>query len=834
MSSNTSDSEPTDHDPSNASSVQPEDTISVAEAIDQRITDSLLERVERDNRSIEAVVRNLIAEAENALAGDSKHDAGEVLETIHYFLIHDDRIDDLLSPYDDTLDTATKIRFEDHRDTRAAGQTPPPKQEFQTQVQIAKALRYIYSYANKTRYLPVRMELLDIPGATSPVEGDPTPIGRRRVGKDETLDELSEEITISHEDCEHALVIALPRKGKDSTITSICGNLKDEHGYKWFSCLDDGRNETPMTAIPNDEAPIKENLAEFGQEPKAYDSEVFVPDTAGVPEVLPSNFTRFTIGIDDLTPRLIIRLAGLKSADSNTMRRIGQALSETLDSGQGVEHLVERLQEYSEELEATITVTDLEQDEFADDTDRGEVTDAKAVEADPTVREVTYEMDADKALNDAAESLLMLAGEGLIAGPDATTNLDIGEVFRDQDRVAVLNCNFLKPRNEALKYIVLNLWLRLIFRKRDENSRLPRALLEIRELKDIAPSVIGNAKYKTEVKALQTTIYEIATRGGSRRVMMLGSTQKLNDVYKPVRTNMPIKILLQLGEEEIMTLDRSYNFSPRQKEQLASFNVGWGMLINDGDEHWPINWRGARCGLGLGDEHWRDRYAKAWGARVYEGRGTGWITAHRDKDVYINTRSGYVKPIDVENDNLPENGEWHLLWEDIRQNVPVTMTAEDVEPPGPIPTELIETAIEGRRDATIRSDLSLTRDREASERSLSFQNMDDKMDEEKRRVLDENNVPKPLEMWIGKNMKSMRSNMIQTLEGVQLADPEDLRTLDDVADQCGIPKGTIGRWRSERHDFAACMERHDNAWKLTKVGHRAIQINWEKLDRLIG
>jgi len=62
------------------------------------------------------------------------------------------------------------------------------------------------------------------------------------------------------------------------------------------------------------------------------------------------------------------------------------------------------------------------------------VTDAEAVEADPTVREVTYEMDADKALTEAAESLLMLAGEGLIAGPDAETNLDIGDVFRDQER----------------------------------------------------------------------------------------------------------------------------------------------------------------------------------------------------------------------------------------------------------------------------------------------------------------------------------------------------------------------------------------------------------------
>jgi len=36
----------------------------------------------------------------------------------------------------------------------------------------------------------------------------------------------------------------------------------------------------------------------------------------------------------------------------------------------------------------------------------------------------------------------MLAGEGLIAGPNAETNLDMDAVFRDQERVAVLNCNF--------------------------------------------------------------------------------------------------------------------------------------------------------------------------------------------------------------------------------------------------------------------------------------------------------------------------------------------------------------------------------------------------------
>jgi len=80
----------------------------------------------------------------------------------------------------------------------------------------------------------------------------------------------------------------------------------------------------------------QDNLDDFGQEPKAYDAEVFVPATSGVPDTLPSNFTRFTINIADLTPMDVIRLAGLKSADSNTMRRIGQALSNTIEDNDGV------------------------------------------------------------------------------------------------------------------------------------------------------------------------------------------------------------------------------------------------------------------------------------------------------------------------------------------------------------------------------------------------------------------------------------------------------------------------------------------------------------------
>jgi hypothetical protein len=820
-------------DPTRAPSVQPTDSVDIDDAIESRVKERVVDRIEEDNRAIEAVVRELISEADAALAGESEYDAAEVLETIHYFLRNDDRLGEVLHPKTDDLDRQTKIQFRIHMRARDEGQQPPARQEYKTAVKVSKALRYIYAYQDTTRYVPVRMERLDIPGAKSPKEGEITPVGRRRIGKSQRLDETKEEVLINHDDCEHCLVIALPRKGKDSTIVNMCGNLKDEHGYKWFSCLDDGRNETPMTGIPNDEEPIQENLEQFNQEPKAYKSRVYVPDTSGVPDVLPGNFERFTIGIDTLTPRLILRLAGITTDDSNTMRRIGQALYETQSEGKGVERLVELLYEYSEEVEATITVTELKQDDFTEDDGVEVVEDAEEVEQDPSIREVRYEMGADKALKEAAESLMMLAGEGLVSDPGAETNLDIEGEFRNQDRVAILNCNFLKPRNEALKYIILNLWLRLIFRVRDDNSRLPRALLEIRELKDIAPSVLANAKYQKEVKALQSTIYEIATRGGSRRIMMLGSTQKLNDVYKPVRTNMPIKILLQLGEEEILTLDRSYNFSDRQKEQLESFDVGWGMLLTDGDAYWPIQWRGARCGLGLGDEHWLDRYGKAWGARVFQGRGDGWITAHRDRDYYVNVRTGMVHEIDVDEEKIPDLGEWHLVLKDIVENVPVTIDIDEIEYGDYIDDRVIDAALAARREHDIPSDLSLQKAERQTERTLMFEGKDEAKEERKRAILENNDVPTPLGGWAGTKKEKQRANMLGVLRALAQDDRNEIVNMDDLATASGVPKGTIGRWNSSNKEFKKCLEKSQGVWRLTNIGRRALKVDWDYLDAKI-
>jgi len=65
------------------------------------------------------------------------------------------------------------------------------------------------------------------------------------------------------------------------------------------------------------------------------------------------------------------------------------------------------------------------------------------------------------------------------------------------------------------------------------------------------------------------------------------------------------------------------------------------------------------------------------------------------------------------------------------------------------------------------------------------------------------------------------------------ADPEEVRTLDGIAEVSGVRKErSAGGGRND--DFATCLERRGDSWEITKVGHRALDINWTKLDRLVG
>jgi len=296
---------------------------------------------------------------------------------------------------------------------------------------------------------------------------------------------------------------------------------------------------------------------------------------------------------------------------------------------------------------------------------------------------------------------------------------------------------------------------------------------------------------------------------------MLGSTQKLNDVYKPVRTNMATKVLLRLGEEEIETLDRSYHFSNEQKAQLSEFNIGQGMVLAGGNAAWPIELRGAPCGLGLGDQHWLDRYGRAWGARVRQTTDDYWQVKHDDADWWVHVPDAEVR----EMNSPPEIGDTYSEWYLLSTDFPEGTGREDVG------RELVRGVLEDRRDYPLKTNLSLV-ETDAMDRqrdlSMSPSDSDDAGVDE---IAEEYGVPQAIHDWLTDRTQSGREKMVEVCRALQ--DAEDIRTTADIADLVSFSESTLRNYTSD--GLKPCIEKN-TFYELTPVGEQVANIDWDSLE----
>lgn len=796
--------------------VQSRDDGDLEDVVKKAVEKKRKERQQQDDIIIEAHVRDLLDRVKTLLA-ESAEAATHLLGELHWTLREDADIEAVISPASDALVEADELNlgpaqadqvrslwrhFKDLRDR--GGRHPDPQTEFIVCAAIAKALGYYSSIDDLTPYADVTFERIDEPRNTS--VQNPRPVGRRRLKTRAMQDRKDAAPKIPHESCDHIITIAKPRRGKDSTNTSLGMNLWREHGYSYFSLFDDGRMETPMLAIPAEEDVIKESLERLDQSPEPFNAEVYVP-AVDAPDKLPANFNEFTISVKDLTPNLILKLAGINSAEFTTEARIQDALKNTVENSGTVSELATKLEHAAGELNSPVS---WEEVHSRSDGDGGTET-----------YRAEFSMNADKAVMKAKNRLVQLAGQGLIAGEGATTNIDMEELIAQQEVAKVLCCNFLDQGKESLKFTIIDLWLQLIFEARDRNNRLPRVALELRELKNLAPSKNNISKSAAAKKSLKQTLYVIATQGGSRRVMMLGSTQKLNDIEKSIRQNMATKILLQLGPEEIKTLDKSMNLSNDQKFQLRTFSKGMGMLISENGEYWPIQWRGAPCGLGDGDRHWLDQYAEAYGARVREVQDDYWARKFSDSDWWVHVPDGEVHDMD----DPPELENYYSPWYLLEQDFPEGTDPEDLTP------ELTAEVLESRREHPLKTDIGIEGTFSADlERTISMRPAEEDKLTHQREVAGRFEIPGELRVWLDRNetqIKKMvavcrviaKGNLQSQVEVAKAASEELPEGLD-------YPDGTLSNHITQEHFLQKAVRKSGEYWRLTEAGEEALGVDW--------
>lgn len=781
--------------------IQPRDTTDTETAVENTIQKRAYQHAHEVEREKQAYVRKLMRSAEAAFAGETETDPEDVLDELQEYLDGEPNLREVLSPTFDELESGAKVsfkRFSRLRDRWRAGEEVeiPLVAEYRCYIKVAIALGLIHSASDLTRFAPVTLEKLDIAGARSPVEGEPTPVGRVRVGAGSTTELEDRATEIPHKDCEHILVVANPRQGKDSLICRLAGNLKDEHGYKWVSLHDDGRFETSMIAIPNDEDGIRQSLERFNQEPKGYPTKVYTP-AVGLPDELPENHVPFTIGVESLTPEMVAQLSGV-SPEGSTERRIKHALEDVQNGSGSVDELIRRLDELADETTAEVSVTELRDDDELEDENVSSKT-------------RTYELGEDKVLQECSQSLMMLASEGLLRDRNAETNLDMVEVLEDQETVAVLNCNFLPDGDDHLKYLLENVWLRLIYQARDKHPWLPRVALEMREIKQLAPSTLTRTKYTKIVKALRQTIFFLSSQGGSRRVLMLGSVQYVNDLYKPVRGNMPLKILLKMGEEKIRTLEGAgFSFGPDERQQLRSFKKGWGMLLMPDGKTFPINWSGARCGLSLGDLEWKHRYGVSMGYRIQQRSVSSLEAWEFDSETYLDKDGELLEA-------PPSRGEWYLLPEDARE------VLDEFDASEALSEDDLEAVLAERRDRPVPHDL---RPRpvnvSAEQRSLDLYSSEIADERRESKVFERHEIPGELKSWTRRKEETIRKfgRVLEALE------QNSLSTYEEIEAMTGINENTLKQYKNDDERLGACMEKVGGEYRVTPVGKKALDVEW--------
>ena len=680
-----------------------------------------------------------------------------------------------------SLDTPqrTAMLWRTIRDRRHRGEhVQDLVQELSVYADMAKHAGLIGDYTDRSKYAPVRLQALDIPGQRSNVEeGEQTPIARLRVGASEAVELDDRVVTLPTRDCRHILVVADPRQGKDSTICRIAGNLKEEHNYKWISIYDDGRNENRMIQIPSDDPGIQDSLDTFGQAPKGYPTDVFIPAT-DLPDELPDNHKPFSVSVDELTPDILARLAGIKPSEQ-TEQRISQALDDVQDGSGRVSDLIEKLRVYAEETNARITV-----EEPDPDPDSGE-------DGGEDMEYDEYEMSADNVLKDIVESLTIAAGQGIIRDRGASTNIDMQDVIADQERVAALNANHV---DDSLKHLCVLIWLELIWKARGENPDLPRVALEAREIKNLAPSKLSDVKYTSIAQGLQQIFYLYSSQGSARRIMMLGSVQKIRDLYKSIRSNMDIMILLKLKSEKVNELQ--FGFSAEERSQIQGMQQGWGMIAGGGEQDdrpskvYPINFCGARCGLGFGDVRWLTRYASAAGWRVADGSEEldEWIDGHGDT-------------VSSDEETL-EPGDWYLRTRDVSDYETLQDCLEDRMRDGMPETVMLHDPGEGVEEI----DMELVQSVEDGDETIDM------------------DVPPGLEPWMDHSEKVDRWVRV-----LRVIDEETVTSYGELADRAGTTTSTIGD--DMDRPVGACIDKRDGEYVLTALGRTALDVDWTPLTR---
>jgi len=353
----------------------------------------------------------------------------------------------------------------------------------------------------------------------------------------------------------HAGIFGTTGSGKSSIGEYLAETFFDA-GEKVIDFFDEGRLENAFYRFAEDKSELLKVLKARKLQPRDFPCEVYFPRYCGkeVTRRVPEYFKPFTLPLSDLSTDDLKTLMGLRAHEWTFAGEamIDRALAE-----------IEPEDEFYTLIEKVIQ--SLKQGVIRFDEEEIPIGDRRSVF--PLVRRL-YELQQ----------------LGIISSATDPRCIDFKQVLADKEQIT--SFTVYQIASIRIRYGIWAYLLRKILDTKRVNVGLPRTVLFIREVRNLAPAKLG---VFADAVYTRRNLARVAREGRDVSIRLLVDSQRFLDVDIDVRSQLEFLILLRLYFDDIQEATKSVFMDWSTQLKIQRLERGVGCFIGRGRYRYPVS-----------------------------------------------------------------------------------------------------------------------------------------------------------------------------------------------------------------------------------------------------
>jgi len=364
------------------------------------------------------------------------------------------------------------------------------------------------------------------------------------------------------QDTVHCGIFGTTGSGK-STFGEYLAETFFDAGEKVIDFFDEGRLENAFYRFPEDRRELikvnRELIPDW--KPRAFPVEVWFPRYCGkeVTRQIPEYFKPFTLPLSDLTTDDLKTLMGLRAAEWS----------------------------FTSELMLDRALADIEpEDEFPILVDKVAKTLKEGV---INFSGESIPLGDKRAVFPMVRRLSELERLGIISSAEDPRCIDFKQVLADKDQIT--SFTVYQIASIRIRYGIWAYLLRKLLDTKRIARALPRTVLFIREVRNLAPAKLG---VFSDAVYTRRNLARVAREGRDVSIRLLVDSQRFLDVDIDVRSQLEFLILLRLYYDDVVSATSSVFMDWSTQLKIQRLERGVGAWIGRGQfrypVHMPVSW----------------------------------------------------------------------------------------------------------------------------------------------------------------------------------------------------------------------------------------------------